>query len=130
MAGTYTYVKVKVKTENQQYEREGETDWVPAKEKLPAAYKVIADILIEIIEILIQRNPHFGLNPKEPPPRLESFSWRIYARTGKGIKGGTYNELQEGDPPVALMTPLPTDIDRTLEKYHQAQSDARQLSLL
>ena len=122
MAGTFVWVKIKVKTDTRQYQREDETNWISTKEKIQAAYEVIADNLIDIIDMLTKRDPHRGLSPRDPSPQLESFSWAVMSRYNKFIRGGTYSELKEGDPPVAFMTPLPTRIDRALEKYHQERN--------
>ena len=121
MAGTYAIIKAKVFTENNLYEREDVTDWVSAKEKIPAAYKVAGDLIFGIIRKITKENP---------PPKLHEIVWSIYNRPsrhvssftqGKFLKGGRYSELEEGDPPIAFMYPFPTRIDTALEAYHKAR---------
>lgn len=125
--GTFRWVRVKIRTKPyQEYKREGETDWVATKESLAASYKLISEIVVELLDILIERSPHNGLDPTKPPVELDSISWNIYnGRTNKLVKGGRYTELKEGDPPIAFMTPLLSIVDEALEQYHEARKAKR-----
>ena len=130
MAGTYAYVKVKVMTDGNQYEREGSTDWDTPKNRLPNAYRLISETISEIIGIITQRCPHHGLHVSASIQTLTSISWTIInGLTGKLIKSGRYTELNEGDPPVAFMTPLTPEVDAALDKYHTARKHNEQPTL-
>ena len=123
MAGTYAIVKIKVFTESRLYEREDETDWVSAKEKIPEAYKVASNLIIDVIQKII----------KEPnPPKLKKIVWGIHNAPsrhvsnpfcGRFLKGGEYTEFEEGDPPIAFMTRLDTRVDDMIKLYREAYND-------
>lgn len=127
MAGTYTNIKVKLYFQKKnsemisQYEGEFQTQWIAAKDKFTESYQIIANVLILWINQLRERDPHKGLRLDLPIPEITSLSWSISSRQGKYLKGGTYKDLKPGNPPVALMTPLPQSIDEALEKYHLAR---------
>ena len=123
MAGTFSKVKIKVATENRVLEREVTTDWVSTKQRYPAAYELIGDLIFACIECIATRNPDDGISPSAPIEKLEYITWSIYnGQTGKYYRGGRYTELKEGDPPVAFMTPLPKKIDDILDVYHKLRS--------
>lgn len=117
---TWTRVKIKVETTEKRYEREDETDWCAAKEKLPLGYKLASELISGVLTQILE-SP-YGL----PPPDIESINWSLYnGLTGKYMKGGRYTELKEGDPPVAFMTNLTRIVDQTLKRYYKAQKIIR-----
>ena len=125
MAGVISKVKIKVATENRIMEREDFTDWVDRADRYPAAYALIGDIIFECIKRICERNPHHGISPYDPIKTLEYITWSIYnGQTGTYYKGGRYDELNEGDPPVSFMTPLPKKIDDILAVYHKLRKES------
>ena len=134
MAGTYVWTKLRIfyrragEGYNQSYECENETDWVTAKEKIPAALEIIGDDIVEFIQRIIRRSPHEGFVPSHPIAELKSIHWRIYSRYDKLIKGGECKELQDGDMPVSFATNLPKKVDDILGIYHTKRKESYETS--